>query len=74
MCDQGRNEVRWRPRQETSLAAPCSKLRSFRNTVILTKVFVALLRLFSVNWRPQSDSAPGDFCPPFPPSSRLCVM
>jgi len=26
---QGRNEVRWRPGQEASLALPCSNLRSF---------------------------------------------
>jgi len=26
---QGRNEVRWRPRQEVSLTHPCSNLRSF---------------------------------------------
>jgi len=26
MSAQGRNEVRWRPRQEASLAPPCSNL------------------------------------------------
>ena len=40
---QGRNEVRWRPRQEASLAPPCSNLRSFRTKyTVLKKVPVTL--------------------------------
>ena len=60
---QGRNEVRWRPGKETSLAPLCSNLKSFGSkcaNVLLKKVFVTLLRLFgapTVIWRP-GDCAP----------------
>ena len=72
---QGRNEVRWRPGQEASLAAPCSNLRLFGNKFTILKiVLVTLLGLFSVPRShlvlsavircPHSDSAPGELCPP----------
>jgi len=34
---QGRNEVRWRPGQETGLAPPCSNLRSFGSKCTVLK-------------------------------------
>ena len=44
---QGRNEVRWRPGQEASLAPPYLKLRSSgRKCTVLKKVLVTLLGLF----------------------------
>jgi len=50
------NEVRWRPGQETSLAPPCSNLRSFESkSTVLKKVLVTLLGLFSA---PCSHSVP----------------
>jgi len=53
---QGRNEVRWRPQQEATMAPPCSNLRSFGNKcAVLKKVLVTLLGLFG---GPRSDSAP----------------
>jgi len=43
----GRNEVRWRPGKETSLASPYSILRSFGSKcTVLKKVLLALLGLF----------------------------
>jgi len=46
-CKQGRNEVRWRPGQEASLAPPCSNLRSFGSkSTVLKKVLATLLGLF----------------------------
>ena len=63
---QGHNEVRWRPRQETSLAPSCSNLRSFESKcTVLKKVLVTLLGLFSA---PRSDSTPGELC-----SSSRCA-
>jgi len=45
--NQGRNEVRWRPGQEASLAPPCSNLRSFGSKcIVLKKVLATLLGLF----------------------------
>jgi len=45
-CEQGRNEVRWRPEQEASVATPCSTLWSFGNKcTVLKKVLVTLLGL-----------------------------
>jgi len=47
---QGRNEVRWRPGQEASLAPPCSNLRSFGSKcTMLKKVLVTLLGLFGAS-------------------------
>jgi len=60
-CDTGAYEVRWRPRQEASLAPPCSNLRYFGSKcTVLKKVVVALLGLFGIL---RSDSAPGELCP-----------
>jgi len=65
--EQGRNEVRWRPGQESSFAPPCSNLRSFgSNFTGLKKVLATLLGLFgapsvgppTVIRCPRSDSAP----------------
>jgi len=59
---QGRNEVRWRPGQETRLSLLCSKLRSFGSkTVLLKKVLATFLELFGV---PRSDSALGELRAP----------
>ena len=45
--EQGHNEVRWRPGQEASLAAPCSNLRSFGSQcTALKKVLATLSGLF----------------------------
>jgi len=53
---QWRNEVRWRPGQEESLAPPCSNLWAFGSKYIaLKKILVTLLRFFGV---PCSHSAP----------------
>jgi len=42
-----RNEVRWHPGQEASLAPPCSKLRYFGSKcTVLKEVLVTLLGLF----------------------------
>jgi len=52
----GRNEVRWRPRQEASLTPPCSNLRSVRSkSTVLKKGLVTWLGRLSV---PRSHSAP----------------
>jgi len=59
---QGRNEVRWRPGQDASLAPPYSNLRSFGSKcTILKNVRVTLLGFFGVHAiirRPRSISAP----------------
>jgi len=52
---QGRNEVRWRPGQEASLAPACSNLWSFESKfTVLKKVLMTLLGLFGA---PGRDSA-----------------
>ena len=62
---QRRNEFRWRPGQEASLAIPCSDLRSFGSKcTALKKVLATLLGLFGG----PSHSAPGALCPLAPPS------
>jgi len=62
---QGRNEVRWRLGQETSLAPPCSNLRSFGSKcTVLKQVLVTLLWLFGPIGRPGN-------CDPLYPSFRL---
>ena len=56
------NEVRWRLGKETSLAPPCSNLRSFGSKcrpTVLKKVVMTLLWLFA----PRSDSASAKLCP-----------
>jgi len=76
-CEQGRNEVRWRPGQEATLAPPCANLRSFGSkSTALKKVLVTLLELFGASrshsapswvvWHPHGDSAPGELCPLVP--------
>jgi len=75
---QGRNEIRWRLGQESSLAPPCSKLRSFGSKcTVLKKVLVTLLGLFGAPHSQSappavirclhSNSAPVELWPPFPP-------
>ena len=77
---QGRNDVRWRPGQEASLAPPCSKPRSFGSIrSVLKKVLVTLLGLFRASadvGRPHSDSALGNWTPLAPTSLRpwCCVL
>jgi len=59
---QERNEVRWRPGKERSLAPPCANLRSFGSKcrpTVLKKVVTTLLWLFA----PCSDSAPAKLFP-----------
>ena len=52
---QGRNELRWRPGQEASLAPLCSNLRAFGSKcTVLKKVLMTLLGLFGA---PQSFGA-----------------
>jgi len=61
---QRRNEVRWRPGQEASLAPPCSNLRSFENKYTVLKNALVILLRFSappaVIWRPGNEQP----CPP----------
>ena len=68
---QGRNEVRWRPGQEASLAPPCSNLSSFESKFIaLKKVLVTFVGLFgapAMIWRPVLTRHPGN-CAPFAPT------
>jgi len=72
--EQVRNEVKWCPGQEASLAPSGSNLTSFGSKyTVLNKVFAFLLGLFgtlrshsappAVIRRPHSDSAPGELCP-----------
>ena len=61
---QGRNEVRWRPSQEATLALPCSNLSSFRSKCTVLKKVPVTLGLFDA---PRSDSAPGELYPSCPP-------
>jgi len=51
---QGRNEVRWRPGQEASLAPPCSKLRSFGSKYTILKKVLATLLLLGLFGAPRS--------------------
>ena len=67
--NQGRNEVRWRPGQETSLAPPCSNLRSFGSKS--AESTCDIVRTFQ---RPNNDSAPGELRPPCSPSLHLCIQ
>jgi len=64
MCwNHGRNEVRWRPGQEASLAPQCSKLSSFGSKfTVLKKVLVTLMGLSA----PHNDSASGELRTPCP--------
>ena len=85
---QGRNEVRWRLGQETSLAPPYSNLSSFgRKFTVMKKVLLKLLGLFgpisrhlappAVIRRFQNDPAiqlPGNRALLFPPSIRRSMV
>ena len=51
---QGRTEVRWPPGQDTSLAPPCSNLRSFGSNVLYWRKYL---------WHCWVFSAPGALCP-----------
>jgi len=64
---QGRNEVRWRPGQETSLAPPCSNLRPFGSKCTVLKTVLMTLWLFVP---PQWFGTRG-IVPPCPLSLRL---
>ena len=58
---QGRNEVRWRPGQEASLAPPYSNLRPFGSKWTVWEESTC-----DIVWtfrRPRSPSAPGGLCP-----------
>jgi len=59
---QGRNEVKWCPGQDASLAPPYSNLRSFGSKcIVLKNVRVKLLGFFGVraiNRRPRTISVP----------------
>jgi len=65
MC-RGRNKVRWRLGKETSLAPPCSNLRSFGSKcTVLKKVLMTILWLFT----PPQWFGSRELCP-LPPSLR----
>ena len=68
---QWRNEVRWRPGQEATLAPPCSNLRSFGSKcIVLKNVRVTLLGFsapVAVIRRPGN-------CAPLPPSLCPCSV
>ena len=76
LAPAGRNEVRWRPGQETNFAPPYSKLRSFGSKcTVLKNVLATSLELSgapAVIWCTHIDSAPGVLRPPHPPMLRLC--
>ena len=67
---KGRNEVRWRPGQEATLAPPYLNLKSYGSKLtVLKEVFVTLLDIFgapAVIRRPHGDSAPGELLPLHP--------
>jgi len=69
--NQGRNEVRRRPRQEASLVPPCSSLRSFgRKFTVLKKVLVKLLGFFGNPtdiWQPPQWFGARRIAPTLPP-------
>jgi len=57
---QRRNEVRWRPGQEASLAPPCSNLKSFGSKyTVLKKVLVTLMGLLGARGIVPPRYAPG---------------
>jgi len=62
---QGRDKVRWRPRQEETLAPLCSNLRSFESKCTVSKIVLVTLMDFPAtrsHSAPPSDSAPGELC------------
>jgi len=66
---QGRNDVRWRLGQETSLAPPCSNLRSFGSKCTILKIcaYDSVVTFCPPQWF----GARG-IVAPCPPSLRLC--
>jgi len=74
---QGRNEVRWRPGQDASLAPPCLNLRSFIRKQIYCIEESACDIVWTFRRPPQSFGVPIVIrrprnCAPFPPSLRPC--
>jgi len=65
----GRNKVRWRPGQATSLAPPCSNLSSFGSKCAVEESTCDIVGTFR---HPRNHSATGQFRPPCPSSLRLC--
>jgi len=66
----GHNEVRWRPRQEASLAPPCSTVRSLGNKCTVGEE--SICDIAGTFRRSPSDLTPGELCSPCPPSLRPC--
>jgi len=67
---QGRNEVRWRLRQETSLPPPCSNLRSLGSKCFEKYCFEnSAYDTVGTFWLPAVIRRPGN-CYPLPPSLR----
>ena len=68
---QGRNEIRWRPGQEASVAPPCSNPRSSGSKcTVLKNVFVTLLGLYGAphsDWAPPLRFGARGIVPPLPP-------
>jgi len=78
--EQGRNEVRWRPGHEASLAPPCSKLRSFEANVLCWRKYLWQCWDFSASaaviWRLQVTRRRGiaSPCPlRYAPGPETCV-
>ena len=69
LCVQGRNGVRWRPGQETSLAPPVWTSGLSEANLLLNEVLVTLLGLYGA---PAVILRPG-IAPPLPPLLRPCV-
>jgi len=68
---QGRNEIRRRLGKETSLAPPCSNLKSFRKQMYcFEKSAYDIVVIF---WSPAVNRRPGN-CAPFPPRNVSGVM
>jgi len=72
MCiAQGRHEVSWRLRQETSLPSPCSDLRSFGSKCFEIYCFEKrACDIVGTFWLPAVIRRPGS-CDSLPPSLRL---
>jgi len=69
-CPAGRNEVRWRPGQEASLAPPCLSLSSFGSKfTVLKKVLATFLGLLGSDSEPWESRQP--LVTPLMPSRRL---
>jgi len=70
---QGRNEVRWRLGQETSLAPPCSNPRSFEGKCTVLKKVLISYNIVVTFWPPAVIRRQGN-CAPFPPLYVSGVM